>query len=207
MTNTTRLLLTLALAAGLCPAPARASEGAPPPAVPLATYALPNPWLAAGALDAPIAAAPPAQPVRKDPWLAAALSGLTGVAVGLTGGALVPIGDPQAPRAHLANGLIYASPFFLGAGQLYAGDPGRAALVSLGAPAVVGASALLGSAIGMANRAPGDTQPTLGYVIMFGGLAAITTYGFAVWDAYATAERKNAEPSAVGSNAVTAANR
>jgi hypothetical protein len=110
----------------------------------------------------------------------------------LGGGSWLALGgQPDMLRFPIVSTLSIAG---LSAGHLYAGDPGRAALVSLGFPVATAAGLLLG--IGFSQLAYGNN----GYgVAFFGGAgAALSTVGYGAWaavDACHTAERKNAEDS------------
>jgi hypothetical protein len=128
------------------------------------------------AADKPRAAAAP------DPAAAASLS--VGVPLLLTVGA-VTITSLQYPVFGIAM------PLGFGAGQLYAGDPARAALVGLGGYAAAGTGGLIGYGIDNALNSGHAMAGTTGMVT--GAALALAVYGgWAAYDAYRTAEAKAA---------------
>jgi hypothetical protein len=110
------------------------------------------------------------------------------VAAGLT---LLPAGAVFAVtwvnHAQLANGAL---PLLLGAGEFYAGDPWRAIAVSTGGYGAIGLGALGGVGFGLAF--PGGPAELLGNVLNGGAVGLLAYSGWATYDAYQTAERRNA---------------
>jgi hypothetical protein len=120
------------------------------------------------------------------PALAAALT----VAAPAT---LMGVGGLLGGSPALAYPFLLTGAFSMGAGHLYAGDPLRGALVSVGFPLVVTGAMGLGQAIPGNVGWGGATNTVVG--------ATLAGLAYTVWashDAYQTAERKNAEaaPSA-----------
>lgn len=128
-------------------------------------------------------------PGEKSPIVATLLS--AGAPVGLVGLGFAL----QRPE------VFYVAPLGLGAGHFYAGDPGRGALVGLGAPVAVAAGTLPFLLPGLIERwSEGGSYryslPPSYYTLLFGTMlgATISTLaytGWAIGDAYNTAAEAN----------------
>lgn len=122
--------------------------------------------------------------VRKDPWMAVGL----GVGSSLGFASLVAVPVPWlAPFCML-------SPFTVGLGHVYAGDPARGAWVTLGSlGAAIVALGLGGMSYFASSSGPGGVIFAVG-----SGVAVYAAYEtWAGVDAYNTAERVNQEAAAV----------
>ena len=160
-------------------------------------FAAPGPAASPAPIAAPAAVGMTPIALR-DPWMAAALSGGAPVAM-------------LAVSPLLAGWPLVFFPLATGAGQVYAGDPARGALVGVGAYAVtigttLGASAFLQRPAATRVGAPASGSSfTAGFgnalgeaignaviAIAIGAVATAAYGGFAAWDAYGVAERANA---------------
>lgn len=92
------------------------------------------------------------------------------------------------PAGSPLSNLTFLVPFSFGLGHVYAGDPLRAGLVTLGGPIAMLGGAGVGAIAGLAN---GGAMG--GPLVGLGAWTAGTFYGgWAAWDAYRDAERQNA---------------
>lgn len=92
---------------------------------------------------------------------------------------------------------LVLSPFSVGLGHVYAGDPMRGAWVSLGWPVAILASYALGNQIGLAvipetGRGFSDMRG-IGVGLLGAAIGAAAYWGWAAYDAYETANRTNEE--------------
>lgn len=126
------------------------------------------------------------QPDPPDPAYAATLSLVAPVVFALV---TLPVAGPAA---------VIVAPLGAGVGHVYAGDPVRGALFSLGGLVVpaLGMGLGLGAGMGVAQVTPANS--TLGTVAVYGlvgGAVALAGYAaFAARDAHATAERRALSP-------------
>jgi hypothetical protein len=131
-----------------------------------------------------------------NPWIAAGLVIGTPVVAYILGGSL-------SRTTYVGFGLMAAAPFLSGAGQAYLGNWKRAAWTGIGVTGVTLLGVGLGYGTWLLAGSPRLSQPTPGaffnndfsdltFAVLGGLIGASVSSGYAVWDAYTTAERQAA---------------
>lgn len=145
--------------------------------------------LAASTSAAPMPLAEP-----PSPWVAVGLSAAAPVTLAATA---VLVGPNNPSSLPLLAGLM---PLGLSAGYLYAGDPMRGLGVTLGGYGAAGVGALVLTGLVLASPASGQGKGfAMGVAPFVGaGMGALVYSGWALFDVYGTAERRNTNERPAG---------
>jgi hypothetical protein len=153
---------------------------------------MPATWMLAPVLAASVAASPP--PEKSFP-LAVGLTYGVPAACGLTGMLLTTALGESDLRYSLGPAIGLACVATLASGYVYAGDPGRGALVTLGDFGVMTGAMLVSGGVAVAITGGGQQA---GFLLPLVGIPVVATslVGYEcwkMWDLKQVIERKNAE--------------